>query len=188
MPSFDFPISGPRTDLSRLLYHRILVSASPVYTGVKPAELFGLHTGDRSPFLFESLLPAAEGYSLKSLVLYRSAGFISVLLYRGDLLQRCLGHPDARDMLRRFGYLGSAADMLGILRERYDLRHYPHEIGLFLGYPPEDVQGYIANSGKNYKLCRYWKVYGSTERASVMFAKIDAARRQTLQHLSIVKN
>lgn len=31
---------------------------------------------------------------------------------------------------------------------------FPHEIGLFLGYPVDDVTGFIQNKGRNYLLCR----------------------------------
>ena len=37
---------------------------------------------------------------------------------------------------------------------------FPHEIGLFLSYPPEDVQGFIDNRAHNYKRICAWKVYG----------------------------
>ncbi len=39
-------------------------------------------------------------------------------------------------------------------------RQFPHEIGLFLGYPPEDVCGYIRNKGKCQKCTGHWQVYG----------------------------
>ncbi len=37
---------------------------------------------------------------------------------------------------------------------------FPHEIDVFLGYPCEDVRGFIRHGGQGYKLCGYWKVYG----------------------------
>ena len=36
---------------------------------------------------------------------------------------------------------------------------FPHEIGLLLGYPPEDVIGFIENRGQNPLYIGYWKVY-----------------------------
>ena len=46
---------------------------------------------------------------------------------------------------------------------------FPHEIGLFLGYPPEDVKGFIENHAKNYKFTGYWKVYGDEAEAKKLF-------------------
>ena len=48
-------------------------------------------------------------------------------------------------------------------------RTFPHEIGLVLGYPVEDVVGFINNQGKNYILTGYWKVYANKESAQVIF-------------------
>ena len=48
---------------------------------------------------------------------------------------------------------------------------FPHEIGLFLGYPPEDVHGFILHKGNCCKCCGCWKVYGNEEKALRAFAK-----------------
>ena len=52
---------------------------------------------------------------------------------------------------------------------------FPHEIGLFLDYPPEDVEAFIAGSSE-CKLCGYWKVYGDVDGARERFACYDACR------------
>lgn len=48
---------------------------------------------------------------------------------------------------------------------------FPHEIGLFLGYPPEDVCGFIENRAGGYKCVGEWKVYGDADKAKEIFAK-----------------
>lgn len=45
----------------------------------------------------------------------------------------------------------------------------PHEIGLFLSYPPEDVRGFIENKACRFKCAGLWKVYGDEERAKELF-------------------
>lgn len=59
------------------------------------------------------------------------------------------------------------AALLRHLRRRLLWREgFPHEIGLFLGYPPEDVQGFLADpGGGRCKLCGHWKVYHDVEGA-----------------------
>ena len=47
---------------------------------------------------------------------------------------------------------------------------FPHEIGLFLGYPPEDVRGFIEEGAAKCKCTGCWKVYGDVERAQKLFA------------------
>ena len=53
---------------------------------------------------------------------------------------------------------------------------FPHEIGLLLGYPPQDVVQYYINSGKRYLFSGYWKVYTNPEWATSQFKKYDEAR------------
>lgn len=61
---------------------------------------------------------------------------------------------------------------LNYLKTRMSLQKgFPHEIGIFLGYPLEDVKGFIENSGRHFKICGQWKVYSDTKRAEKLFAK-----------------
>lgn len=48
---------------------------------------------------------------------------------------------------------------------------FPHEIGLFLGYPPEDVDGFIKNKACGFKCVGCWKVYGDREKAEKTFSR-----------------
>ena len=56
---------------------------------------------------------------------------------------------------------------------------FPHEVGLFLSYPPEDVKGFIAHRANDFKCAGLWKVYGNEEKARSLFAKYKNARRST---------
>jgi hypothetical protein len=59
---------------------------------------------------------------------------------------------------------------LNCLKKKFETyRQFPHEIGLFLGYPVDDVLGFVKNKGQNYKFCGYWKVYGNVEKAKNNF-------------------
>lgn len=42
---------------------------------------------------------------------------------------------------------------------------FPHEAGIFLGYPFEDVISFEKYEGKNCKYCGYWKSYTNPEEA-----------------------
>ena len=43
---------------------------------------------------------------------------------------------------------------------------------LFLGYPLDDVAGFIEQKGKNYKCCGIWKVYGDEHKSRMTFQKL----------------
>lgn len=56
-----------------------------------------------------------------------------------------------------------------LIRRLRESEEFPHEIGLFLSYPPEDVRGFIENKACRFKCAGLWKVYGDEERAKELF-------------------
>ena len=48
---------------------------------------------------------------------------------------------------------------------------FPHEIGFFLGYPYEDVLGFIEHEGRNCLAIGPWKVYAHLDRALRTFKR-----------------
>ena len=48
---------------------------------------------------------------------------------------------------------------------------FPHEIGLFLGYPPLDVDGFIRNPKEGFYEVGYWKVYSDVQSARLAFSR-----------------
>ena len=92
---------------------------------------------------------------------------------------------DVRVFLRQCGYdlSGGMESVICQLARRLCLRaDFPHEIGIFLGYPLRDVVGFICNKGQNYSCCGHWKSYGDAEQAQQTF---DAYKKCTAcyQHL-----
>ena len=103
-----------------------------------------------------------------------------LLVYNKAKLAARLDDPMCREVLRENGYNDdmSAEDCLRRLAERIgEDGEFPHEIGIFLDYPVEDVLGFIANKGANFKLCGYWKVYGDTAKAQRTFDNYNKCRR-----------
>lgn len=99
-----------------------------------------------------------------------------VLVYRKELLAKALGCDEACRILEAFGYpLHDVDACLECLRGKF-CSGFPHEIGLFLDYPPEDVRGFIENrKAKNLVCSGCWKVYGNPERARKIFMKYKRA-------------
>lgn len=65
-----------------------------------------------------------------------------------------------RVLLTEAGYSGIIlSDILQTIQMRYEAyvqkgKAFPHEIGVLLGYPAEDVKGFVVNEGK--KLSLFW--------------------------------
>lgn len=96
-----------------------------------------------------------------------------VYVYRPARLKIDLSDERTASLLRRYGYITTKPEhcivqLICRLREQKD---FPHEIGLFLGYPPEDVCGFIENGARGYKCVGHWKVYGDAEKAELLFDK-----------------
>ena len=118
-------------------------------------------------------------------------GHAMIYVYRPSRLKCDLANADAADLLRRSGYSCEAPGRcISCLMSRLGERgEFPHEIGLFLGYPPEDVRGFIENGAKREKHTGFWKVYGDEEKARATFARynkcIDVYARKYAEGSSI---
>lgn len=111
---------------------------------------------------------------VKAEVLFFRKNTALIYVYRPSRLARCLEEPEAREILFRYGYVDAGmSDSLEHLRERFrESSGFPHEIGIFLGYPAYDVCQFIENSGRNYLCCGTWKVYSQEEKARCFFARV----------------
>ncbi len=105
-----------------------------------------------------------------------------IYVYRPGALAVNLSAPQAIVLLRQFGYDSlEIEDALAMLRRRFAAEgDFPHEIGLFLGYPIEDVEGFIIHGGKDCKCSGCWKVYGDVERAQALFDSYKQCRRRLM--------
>lgn len=159
-----------------LSYH-----CSPVLMGEKQANLVSF-SKEKMPELLDIIKVyeeklAAEGIEME--VICGCRKHYLVLVYRRDMLVDYLRQPGAKEILTEDGYPENAElqEMFTYLKRRFEQqKEFPHEIGLFLGYPIEDVRGFRINGGSGCKLCGYWKVYGDVEKAKVQFEVYDRCR------------
>ena len=88
-------------------------------------------------------------------------------VYRPELLRKVLAEPLAAVILKEEGYPAGNVDvcLTRLAKRLCENRNFPHEIGLFLGYPPEDVRAFMLNPSEGVKFTGYWKAYNNVERA-----------------------
>ncbi|MDI9519286.1 MAG: DUF3793 family protein [Bacillota bacterium] len=109
-----------------------------------------------------------------------------IYVYRPKMIASMLAKPDYHCFLCQMGYPINKNYKDNILHLIYKLeksKDFPHEIGLFLGYPIEDVLGFIKHKGKNYTLCGAWKVYGKPKDAQKRFDLFENCRKQCMHGL-----
>ena len=115
---------------------------------------------------------------------------ILLLLYKSDLLKKILFQEKSLTLLSPLGYNCSSrclSSYFSHLQKRME-KNFPHEIGLFLNYPPEDVEAFMKDEGRNALFTGYWQVYGNVRAAKKKFrryrrAEYSAARRLVQQEL-----
>ena len=97
-----------------------------------------------------------------------------VLFYNKEKHQSSLKDNKNMEFLKRFGYNEhmSIGEDLSLLKERFK-QMCPHEIGVFLGYPIEDVVSFVDFPNTKCKMVGYWKVYHDIEKAEIIFNKYD---------------
>jgi hypothetical protein len=153
---------------------RIIVNhCSPVLMGCKPAALFMLQS-EKAYTVLVCLLPKF----LNVMVLRKSEGRLLVLVFEKKKLEETILNENIKAILTGMGYPSSSSVFvfLNCLIRQFSCREFPHEVGLFLGYPVDDVLGFVKHKGQNYKLCGYWKVYGNVEQAKSCFSLYDKCR------------
>lgn len=112
-------------------------------------------------------------------IYHNALGFPLLFVYRPTLLWQRLRNPSAATILTGAGYpldLGLKHCLDRLEEELASEEGFPHEIGLFLDYPPDDVAGYLLHEGRNCKACGYWKVYSDVDRARRLFQLYDVCR------------
>lgn len=152
---------------------------SPTLAGIKTGSLFSAEFANQKECVaalrvWNALL---RKKGLRAIPFGCRKGRTTVYVYRVSQLDSDLKNADIRCILSARGYdcdrpercVARLADKLKSGSE------FPHEIGLFLGYPPEDVSGFI-NNGK-CKLTGAWKVYGDEKRAKNTFAQYKKCTR-----------
>lgn len=108
-----------------------------------------------------------------------------VMVYRPQLLKSYLSGEEIRGLLSSFGYphTDELSVLLGHLKKRMHNSAFPHEIGAFLGYPVEDIRGFINHKDKGLLFIGEWKVYSNPERAKKYFSRYSACRRALVRHI-----
>lgn len=151
---------------------------APVLCGQKTANLVAIPRE-----LAEYLPEVLEGSKAAWIQLCGCRKYCHLLIYERERMESYLNRTEHQTFLSIRGYQGlPLSEKLEILAGRYEGYQksggeFPHEIGLFLEYPLEDIEGFIVNQGRNALECGYWKVYGDVERAREIFELYDRSRK-----------
>ncbi len=169
-----------KMDLS-CVENKMALQCAPIIKGIKISNLL--------------IVSSCDEYKLRAILkktgivhyrLLRQNNKTTFLLFRIPHLAVHLQDPYVQNLLKDYGY--SDFTLGGILRTfqyRYETymnqgEGFPHEIGILLGYPIEDVMGFIEQKGKNYLYSGYWKVYGDVEKKKEIFRQYENAKEEMI--------
>lgn len=154
---------------------------SPTLAGMKTGNLFvcGYSSEDEMRDSVRIWNRTLSCKGVRILPLRYHDGKALIYLYRPSRLKGDLSNETACGILHRCGYAVETPEgcIAQLIRRLGESREFPHEIGLFLGYPPEDVCGFIENKADGCKCAGCWKVYGDVEMAQKTFAKYKKCTR-----------
>ena len=110
---------------------------------------------------------------------------VMIIVYRKKVLEKHLKNQKTAEFLSIFGYPESPeiTDYISLLKERLSCNRFPHEIGVFLGYPLHDILGFIKNPSKGCLLVGEWKVYKNADEAQKLFLRYNACRAGIIKRM-----
>ena len=156
------------------LEQEIVKHGAPTLAGMKTGSLFPVASGreDIRPEIRRlNRMLSKKGVCL--LPLRRTDKNTLIYLYRPGKLSEDFKDGEVAGILCEKGYPCECPNrcIAKLIRHLTADETFPHEIGLFLGYPPADVRGFMENSRCGVKCTGCWKVYGNPEEARKTFRK-----------------
>lgn len=154
----------------------LIHNASPTMASIKMANLYNFRFNSQeecesSIKHFNSIMNV-KGVYIE--LLKQADDFYLIYVYRKSHLLEQLRREDVRAFLKEMGYPKQAdvESYINVIKARLrENTEFPHEIGVFLGYPLSDVKAFIKEKGKNCLVCGDWKAYNDENNAKCMFCK-----------------
>lgn len=159
----------------------VVAQCSPTMAGLKTGSLFTCPLENKKALtnsirrLNTKLVPCG----IRLLPVKYMENRVLIYMYRPERLKRDLEDETAKKILSSKDYPTYDMDrcVTELIRRLNNDAAFPHEVGLFLGYPPEDVDGFIKNGAHQAKCVGVWKVYGDEEAAKHKFAQYEKCTR-----------
>lgn len=154
----------------------LVEQCAPVLAGIKPGSMFPYRPreGVWLPDLLRHWngILAPKGVRVTSIKRCRKMGAYLIYVYRPRQIEDILTRPEVAEFLSGCGYEPglSLPRALRLLTSRLCRNpEFPHEVGVFLGYPLQDILGFIEHDGRNSLCSGCWKVYHEPGKAQQTF-------------------
>lgn len=173
---------------------RILEMIGAVILGSKPAEIINVPGSNEEKKL--KLSQIESFFSHCSRVTYRIItthdGGKRVLFINEKSMEKVLSNKRCVNFLKFVGYSSNYElnEYMDELVFRLQSEEFPHEIGVFLGYPLKDVLGFMGYGNKELVEIRNWRIYGDKEvsyKVYNSFMRDKAIMKEMVQTMNITE-
>ncbi|WP_425801462.1 DUF3793 family protein [Desulfitobacterium sp. Sab5] len=165
----------------------LLECLGPVILNIKPAELLNIGH-NKNPGGWEEFK--------KLLIMRPDIGLLEIreinkrkqiLFFNRNVLNERLANLYNNNFLIKINYPRSATleKCLEHLVQKIRSIDFPHEIGLFLGYPLKDVLGFMGLASLPYIKTQGWKVYGNEKLSDQWYERYQSARKLMQEKIGI---
>lgn len=171
---------------------RVLEMIGAVILGSKPAEIINVpgSTEDKEIKLaqIESFFSSCSRITYRIITTYD--GGKRVLFINKKSIERVLSSKKCINFLKFVGYPSEYKlnDYIDELVFRLQCEEFPHEIGVFLGYPLKDVLGFMGYGNKELVEIKNWRIYGDKDvsyKVYNSFMRDKAIMKDMVQTMSI---
>lgn len=150
-----------------LYIKRILHMIGPVILGSKPAEIVNIPGSSEEKIMkiYQIKSFFSNCCKVKFIVINTHDGGKRVLFINEKSLEKVLSNKRSINFLKFMGY-SNHDGINGYMKElilRLESTDFPHEIGVFLGYPLKDVLGFMGYGNKELVEVKNWRIYGDKE-------------------------
>ena len=163
---------------------QIALQCAPMLAGLKLSNLLMIKSEE-----YEKVRALLKSIHTAYFVVASTSEKMAILLFDRRQLEMYLRRNNVWHVFQSLGY---QQEHLGKILYKFRLRYeghlvkggeFPHEMGLLLGYPVEDVEGFMQDGGENCLYTGYWKVYQNAEYARMVFERYDMAREIAVEQV-----
>ena len=163
MKQIEFYKSLSKMEERECIEKFLIYNASLVISGVKPSATITIKKGNEN--LYDKWIKYGISFlkeiDIQYINLRECSNALIILIYSEEKLSNYIFKEENKRFLRQLGYSeeNDMREYLEILKRRYKEFNCPHELGIFLGFPLNDVKDFMNCKDKKCLSCGYWLVY-----------------------------
>ncbi|MGL5314104.1 MAG: DUF3793 family protein [Peptostreptococcaceae bacterium] len=167
----------------------VLEVLGPVILGSKPSEILNISTKDG---LRDNKIEEIENFfsncmKISYKIINTYDGGTRILFINEESLANLLSNKKCINFLKFIGYPTeyNLDDYTNVLIEKLHSSEFPHEIGIFLGYPLKDVVGFMGYGNYKFYKTKNWRVYGDPSISEKVYNKFVSDRNRMKELLKL---